>query len=103
MEISTNTPAGRIFARVLIDPEYPGIDIYMLDENGAEVNLALVEYIPGGESCDMNNRIPGDIIDPSRTEYNNIELWSGEQKACPVLTAGLMARVWEDGEREDPH
>lgn len=97
-----STPAGTLLARASIDPDYPGIDIVLIDEKGVETNLALVEYTPGGECCDGDNLILGDIIPDERTEFNTVKLWSGQQRDFKVLTDGLVARVWNDGNRDDP-
>lgn len=59
-EIRVETHAGTLLARPCTDPDYPGIDIVLVDKDGAETNLALVEHITGGESYTGENHVIGD-------------------------------------------
>lgn len=101
-EISIDTPAGKLRARLLTDPDNPGIDTYLLCDDGHEENLVVVEHSSGGECCEGEDHIPGSIIPEKRTVYQTVTLWSGNQHTRKVLTSGLLARVWDDSNREDP-
>lgn len=97
--LSVDTPAGPLYIRPLTDPEYPGVDIYMLDADGHEINIAAIEHIPGGEACEGDDRIAGDVIPKERTFVKSLP---DSQKNYLALTPGLMARVWNDRDRDDP-
>lgn len=98
-----DTPAGRLYARPSkSDPDYPGIDIVLVNDAGQEINIAVIEHAPGGECCDGENHIPGDVIPEERAEYHTVTLWSGNTRTNRVLTPGIVARLWNDPEREDP-
>lgn len=93
--IQIETPAGTLLARVCRDPDYPGIDVILVDKDGVEINLALIEHVPGGEGVSGAEHVVGDNIPAARRQPSTT--FPGD-----VLTPGLMARVWNDGEREDP-
>lgn len=42
--ISIDTPRGKLVAELSMDPEYPGIYVFLIDEEGYEYNVALVEW-----------------------------------------------------------
>lgn len=102
-QVLVQTPVGAIVARpTLLDEEMPGIDIVLVSGDGKETNLAVIEYLPDGESCDGDNHIDGDIIPAERTTINEVTLWSGKKMLTKVLTPGIVARIWNDPNREDP-
>lgn len=44
--IEVDTPLGIIVARDMIDPEYPGISLFLVSENGEEIAGGVMEYSP---------------------------------------------------------
>lgn len=96
------TPMGALVAREAPDDEYPGIDIYLNKQDGEQVLVARVEYVPGGGMCGPEQRDPRNTIPQERIQYHEVGFYSGTQKTFPVFTPGLMARVYNDEAVDEP-
>ena len=100
--LGVKTPLGSLVAREAPDDEYPGIDIYLNKRSGEQVPVARIEYVPGGGMCEPEQKDPRSVIPQERIQFAEIGYWSGTQKAVPVFTPGLMARVYNDEARDEP-
>jgi hypothetical protein len=100
--VGVKTPMGALVAHEAPDDEYPGIDIYLNKQDGGQVLVARVEYVPGGGMCEPEQKDPRSIIPQERIQFAEIGYWSGTQKAVPVFTPGLMVRLYNDETRDEP-
>lgn len=100
--LGVKTPMGSLVAREAPDDEYPGIDIYLNKHSGEQVPVARIEYVPGGGMSEPEQKDPRSIIPQERIQFAEVGFWSGTQKAVPVFTPGLMARVYNDEARDEP-
>lgn len=52
--------------------------------------------------CEPEQKDPRSVIRRNASNSAEIGYWSGTQKAVPVFTPGLMARVYNDEARDEP-
>lgn len=100
--LGIKTPLGTLVAREAPDDEYPGIDIYLNKQNGEQVMVARVEYVPGGGMCEPEQDDSRNIVPQERIQLAEVGMWSGTRKTFPVFTEGLMARVYNDENEDSP-
>ena len=88
--VYVDTPAGRLVAKAVADSDYPGLSISLEDKNGMSEVIAVVEHIPGGECASSDT--PSERVTQVTDSFGTRN----------VLTPGLMARVYNDGEQDEP-
>jgi len=89
-DFSLDTPHGTLHIYDKQDDEYPGVWIDLQQPGTADITLAMVEYIPGGEGL-------SDYI-PSRPDEmrRQLEEVPETRRTGTQVTAGFVTRSWPD-------
>ena len=83
-KIEVLTPLGTLVAEPSTDPDYPGIWVSLRNENGFELNMALVEYENFEEDPNKGKwitRVWGDAFNEDYTNitvHTDIDRWIAE-------------------------
>ena len=92
---TVDTPHGTLHVYDKKDNEYPGVWVDLVQEDGRDVTLAMVEYISGGEGLsDFDPRHP-EVMRRQREEVPECRR-SGDE-----VTAGFVTRSWPDDNHDE--
>lgn len=96
-DFTVETPHGTLHVFDKKDPEYPGVWVNLQQPDGNDIALAMVEYIPGGES--LSGYSPND---PALMRRERAEVPESRRNGQTV-TEGFVTRAWSDDAHDSDH
>ena len=94
------TPHGLLWANNKRDSEYPGVYVELVQPDGRNTTLAMVEYIPRGEGlCDY---MPTNLSEMERqTREVPVVRCEHDDSGNPCVSEGFVTRAWPDEEHDE--